>query len=233
MKIRLIPARSGSKRIKNKNIKIFCGKPIISYSIELAKKSKLFDKIIVSTDSKKIARIAKKYGAEIPFIRPRKLANEFTPDKDVLNHFIDFYNKKKININYLCYLYPTSTLLKKSIMKKSYNLLARSKYSKLILVSNFSHPIQRALIKNKFNEIKFLNKKHQFTRSQDLKNFYHDAGQCYWYNIKKYNKIKNKTNIRTLAFQLDRHEFQDIDTIEDFKVAENLYKLKFLSNKRK
>ena len=226
MKICLIPAREGSKRIKNKNIKFFCGKPLISYSIELAKKSKLFDDVIVSTDSKKIAKIARRYGASTPFLRPKKISNQFSLDKEVVEHFLNFYKEKKIKINYLCYLYPTAPLLKISTLKKSFIKLKNSNYSKLITVCNFSHPIQRALKKNKLNEIVFLNKKKQFVRSQDLTKFYYDAGQVYWYNIDKY--FKNREKSKTLSLELNRYDVQDIDTLEDFKVAEKLYKLKLL-----
>jgi len=226
MKICLIPAREGSKRIKNKNIKFFCGRPLISYSIELAKKSKLFDDVIVSTDSKKIAKIARRYGASTPFLRPKKISNQFSLDKEVVEHFLNFYKEKKIKINYLCYLYPTAPLLKISTLKKSFIKLKNSNYSKLITVCNFSHPIQRALKKNKLNEIVFLNKKKQFVRSQDLTKFYYDAGQVYWYNIDKY--FKNREKSKTLSLELNRYDVQDIDTLEDFKVAEKLYKLKLL-----
>ena len=224
MKICLIPARGGSVRIKNKNIKSFCGKPLIYYSIYLAKKSKLFDEVVVSTDSKKIAKIARSYGASTPFLRPKKISNQFSLSKDVVKHFLDFYKKKKIKINYLCYLYPTAPLLKISTLKKSFIKFKNSNYFKLITVCNFSHPIERALKKNKLNEVVYLNKKKQFSRSQDLSKFYYDAGQIYWYNIGKY--FKNREKNKTLSLELNRYEVQDIDTLEDFKVAEKIYKLK-------
>ena len=124
MKICLIPARSGSKRIKNKNIKLFFGKPMIAYAIENAKKTKLFDKIIVSTDSKKIAKISSKYGAEIPFLRPKKLADDKTVDKTVINHFLKNFKQR---IEYLCYLYPNSPLLKTSTLIKGFKQISKKK----------------------------------------------------------------------------------------------------------
>ena len=118
MNICLIPARSGSKRLKNKNIKFFFGKPLIAYAIIAAKKSNLFERIIVSTDSNKIAQIAKQYGAEVPFLRPKKLANDKAIDINVAQHFIDYCKRKKQKISILCYLYSTNPLLKISTLKK-------------------------------------------------------------------------------------------------------------------
>ena len=118
MRVCLIPAREGSKRLKNKNIKIFFGKPLIAYSISTAIKSNLFDEIYVSTDSIKIANIAKKYGAKIPFLRPKKFSNDYADDRGVINHYLKFANLNKMKIDSLCYLYPTSPLVKISTLKR-------------------------------------------------------------------------------------------------------------------
>ena len=123
----LIPARSGSKRIKNKNIKSFHGKPIISHAIFLAKKSRLFKKIFVSTDSNKIASISKKYGAEIPFIRPKNISGDKVPDEKVRNHFIKYCKLKKLKIDYLCYLYPCTPLLEKKTLIDSFKIIKKKK----------------------------------------------------------------------------------------------------------
>ena len=225
MKICLIPARGGSKRIKNKNIKNFLGKPIIAWSIQKAKKSKLFDDIVVSTDSKKIANIAKKFGASVPFLRPKKLANDYAIDRDVLHHYLDYACKKKIKIKFLCYLYPTIPLLKISTLKKCYNLIKKSNSPKVITTCKFNYPIQRALKRNKRGEVKFSDRKFMFFRSQNLKEEYHyDAGHCYWYNLNEYNKIRNRKKIKTLSIILNNYEVQDINTIEEFRLAERLFK---------
>ncbi len=224
MKICLIPARGNSKRIKNKNIKNFFGKPLIEWSIQLAKKSKLFDDIIVSTDSKKIASIARKSGALIPFFRPKKISNDYATDKDVLHHFLNYAKNKKLKIDFLCYLYPTVPLLKLSTLKKCHNLITKSKYTKLITICSFRYPLQQALKKNKSNEVSFLKKKYKFSRVQDLEKSYFDAGQCYWFNIPRYLKEKSKNKIKTLSFELNRYEFQDIDTVDDFKMAQKLFR---------
>jgi len=224
MKICLIPARSGSKRIKNKNIKKFLGKPLINWSIQKAKKSKLFDKIIVSTDSKKIANIAKKLGASVPFLRPKKLSNDYAVDRDVLHHYLDYNYKNNIKINLLCYLYPTVPLLKISTLKKCYNLINKTKCPKVITICKFPSPIQRALKKNNLGIVKFNEKKFIFYRSQNLKEYYYDAGQCYWYNVEKYEKLRNKKEIKTLSVELNPYEVQDINTMKEFLAAKKLFK---------
>ena len=225
MKICLIPARSGSKRIKNKNIKKFLGKPLINWSIQKARKSKLFNEIIVSTDSKKIANIAKKLGASVPFLRPKKLSSDYAVDRDVLHHYLDYIRKNNIKVNLLCYLYPTVPLLKISTLKKCYNLIKKSKYSKVMTVCKFNSPIERAFKKNHRGEVNIREKKFIFHRSQNLNDYYYDAGHCYWYNVDKYQKVRNKKYIKTLSVELDRFEVQDINTKKDFMNAEKLFKL--------
>ena len=152
MNICLIPARSGSKRIKNKNIINFFGLPLIAYSIKNALKSNLFDEIIVSTDSKKIAKIANKYGALTPFIRPKKYSNDKATDKDVLKHFLEIYKKK---IDFLCYLYPATPLLKTKTLKNCYKKIVKTNYHKLFTVCRHSSDLSKVIIKNSKNEIKF------------------------------------------------------------------------------
>ena len=226
MKICLIPARANSKRIKNKNVKKFSGKPLINWSIQLAKKSKLFDDIVVSTDSKKITKIAKKAGASIPFLRPKKISGDYASDEDVLHHFLNYARKKKIKINFLCYLYPTVPLLKLAILKKCHDTITKSKYTKLMTVCSYRNPIQQAFKKNKSGEVQFVNKRYQHFFSYELPKYYYDAGQCYWYNIKNYLKEKNKDKIKMIAIELNRYEFQDINTIEDFRIAQKLFKMR-------
>ena len=182
-KICLIPARGGSKRIKNKNIKNFNGKPLISYSISTAIRSGLFDKVIVTTDSEKIAKIARKYGANVPFLRPKKLANDYANDLQVIKHYLDFNRANNIKIDIMCYLYATAPLIKVSTLKKCYAKLISSNYTRVMTILKFDFPIQRALKKNSKDEIFFKDKKFLKFRSQDLDEYYHDAGQCYWFKI--------------------------------------------------
>ena len=215
MNICLIPARSGSKRIKNKNIINFFGLPLIAYSIKNALKSNLFDEIIVSTDSKKIAKIANKYGALTPFIRPKKYSTDKVIDKDVIKHFLKIYKKK---IDFLCYLYPATPLLKTETLKNSYKKIVKTNYHNLFTVCKYSSDLNRVIIKNSKNEIKFKKITKQNKSSKNLKDLYYDAGQCYWYNFKK-----NCIN-RTLGFEISRTEGIDINTIQDINLVKLLYK---------
>ena len=158
MDICLIPARENSKRIKNKNIIKFFNYPMISYPIKTALKSKLFDKVIVSTDSKKIARISKLYGAETPFLRPKKIAKDNTTVVKVIEHLITYFLKKNQKINFLCVLYPCNPLLKVSTLKRCRKLLIKSKAELVMTIAKFSYPIERALKKSK-TEIMNIEKK--------------------------------------------------------------------------
>ena len=149
MKIAIIPARKNSKRIKNKNIKMFVGKPIISYAIKCAKEANMFEKIIVSTDCKKIAKISKKYGAEVPFLRPKKISTDSAKTIDVIKHAINWLNKNKINPKYICCIYPTTPLLKPTDLKKSFLKLNEKKCDFIVPSVKYSHPIERSFeIKN-------------------------------------------------------------------------------------
>ena len=220
MNICLIPARYGSKRIKNKNIKIFNGKPVIYYSIKAAINSKLFDKIIVSTDSAKIRNISIKAGAEVPFLRPKKLSGDKVIDRDVIKHFLKFSNKNQWKINFLCYLYPVNPLIKISTLKKCFNVIQNKKCNEVITLFKYSFPIELALTLGKDGFVKHKFKKFINMRSQNFSDSYMDAGQCYWYNI---NKIKDFSNLNTLFVKLNRFEFMDVDNIEDFDVLKKIY----------
>ena len=220
MNICLIPARKGSKRIKNKNIKIFNGKPIIYYSIKAALNSKLFDKIIVTTDSMKIRKIAIKAGAEVPFLRSKKFSGDKIIDKDVIKHFLKFADNSKWKIKYLCYLYPVNPLIKISTLKKCFNVLKNKKCNEVITLYKYSFPIELALtlgkdgfVKNKFK--KFIN-----MRSQNFSDSYMDAAQCYWYNVRN---IRDFSDLKTLYVKLNRFEFMDVDNIQDFNVLKKIY----------
>tara|TARA_B110000211_G_C14007491_1_gene521516 strand:- start:193 stop:882 length:690 start_codon:yes stop_codon:yes gene_type:complete len=229
MNVCLIPARKNSKRIKNKNIISFFGKPLIAYAIETAKKSNLFDKIIVSTDSKKIAQIAKKYGAETPFLRPKKISSDFANDNDVINHFVKFYNSKNIKINYLCYLYPVNPLLKISTLVKCKKLLEKNNCHKVMTIAKFDYPIQRGLVLNARGNLSFLNNKYKNYRSQDLTQCYQDAAQCYWYNLKKIKKLKTVKTMKTKAIVLKSFEFCDVDTHNDLQKLRKIFQYKLMN----
>ncbi len=219
----LIPARAGSKRIKNKNIKKFLNVPLLQRVIRNAKKSKLFNDIFVSTDSVKIKKLAEKCGATVPYIRSKKLSNDHAGIKSVIDDFIDkiILNKKqKINI---FVLYPTSVFVDKKIILKCNKMLKRTDY--VTIIKKFPHPIQRALRFNK-KKLEPLDLKQKLMRTQDLVSYYYNSGQIDCFKLQEWlrKKIFYKMHAKFIIFKdLDSI---DIDTPEDFKLAEKIFKLK-------
>jgi pseudaminic acid cytidylyltransferase len=223
-KIAIITARGGSKRIPKKNIRNFLGKPIIAYSIESALKSKLFDEVMVSTDDKKIAGISLDLGANVPFYRSEKKSNDFATTADVLLEVIGEYKKRNILFDYGCCIYPTAPFISSDLLKKSYKNFISKKTDSLIPIVKFSYPIQRALKINN-QKLSFFYPKYEKSRSQDLEKAYHDAGMFYWFNVNKFLKAKSLLTGNTTYLELEESRIQDIDTQEDWKLAEMKYKM--------
>ncbi len=219
----LIPARGGSKRIKNKNIKKFFGKPLLERVIKNAKKSKLFDDIFVSTDSILIKKLATKCGAIVPYMRSKKLSNDHAIIKSVIDDFINkvILNKKeKINI---FVLYPTSIFVSKEMIIKCSKMLKKTEY--VTIVKKFPHPIQRAL---KFNKKKLqpLNLKKKMMRTQDLKDYYYNSGQIDCFKLDAWLKKKIFFKMNAKFIILKDIESIDIDTPDDLKLAYKIFKLR-------
>ena len=224
MNIAIIPARSGSKRIKNKNIKNFLGKPIIYYTIKKLKFSKLFDKIFVSTDSNKIANISKKYGAEVPFLRSKSLSNDYATTIEVIRNFVDKIKHLHKNNDIVCCVYPCTPLLNTKDIKKGIDLFYKQKKNFVYPVLRYKHPIQRSFSMNKNGSIKF-NFPHLFeNRTQDLKSSYHDAGQFYISTLNNWSVEKNMHKNAT-CFEVESRNAIDIDDQEDWFLAERLFKI--------
>ncbi len=221
MNIAVIPARSGSKRIKNKNIKSFCKKPIIYWSIRAARKSKIFKKIYVSTDSKKIANVAKRFGAEVPFLRSRKLSNDKAGTSAVIRDFINRINNK-IKFKNICCIYPAAPFVKSSDIKKGYTILKNKKYNYVFSATKYSSNFHRAFIIKKKNQMKMLVKKNYKKRTQDLPHVYLDAAQFYWAKKKTWLKKKKVFNKNSTVIEIPKERSCDIDTLEDWKHAEKL-----------
>ncbi len=225
----LIPARAGSKRIKHKNIKRFCGKPLIAYSIEVAKQSGLFDDIIVSTDSEEIATYAQSLGASVPFIRPAELSDDFAGTREVIQHAINQLHSQNNVFEYCCCIYATAPFLRQEYLVQGLEALKANKTKAFAFsTTTFAFPVQRALtLKN--NILTPLFEKHMFTRSQDLDEAIHDAGQFYWGSTKDLLSDKAFFSEHSIPVHIPRHLVQDIDTLEDWTRAELMYQ-SYVSN---
>jgi pseudaminic acid cytidylyltransferase len=222
--IAIIPARGGSKRILGKNIREFCGSPILVYSIRAAKKSGLFDRIIVSTDSEKIAEVALQHGAEVPFLRPENLSDDFATTADVILHTLKFVRTEYGEAQYACCIYATAPFLQAEYLAEGLEVLnASPPANNAFSVTSYAFPVFRA---QRINEKGFLEMQwpeHHLTRSQDLPELYHDAGQFYWIRIDCF--LDNPDlYANALSIKIPHYLVQDIDTEEDWIRAELMYK---------
>lgn len=220
LKIALIPARGGSKRIPRKNIRPFAGKPIIGWAIEAAKKSGLFDKIIVSTDDDEIMGVARAFGAETPFKRPPELADDFTPTDGVLTHALDWVNSKIGPITSFCCIFPTSPFLDPVYLKQGFHEVGIKGEEAAFSMTTFAFPIFRAVKRDDQGHVRMIWPEHTMTRSQDLPEALHDAGQFYWVNYDAYMREKKLWSLKIVPIVLPRTMVQDIDSPEDWAVAE-------------
>lgn len=217
--IAIITARGGSKRIPRKNIKLFLGKPIIEYSIEAALSSGIFDEVMVSTDDEEIAQIAMQAGAAVPFMRSEATANDYATTTDVLLEVLDRYKERGQEFDYMACLYPTNPFITPDKLKQAMDLISSNDYAEVLPVVQFSFPPQRAYVFKENDSLQYKWEEFKNARSQDLEKMYHDAGQFYFYDVKKY--VENK-GVKGKIYPLicPEHEVQDIDTEEDWKMAE-------------
>jgi len=222
--VAIIPARGGSKRIPRKNIKEFYGKPLISYSIEVALKSELFDRVIVTTDDEEIALVAKSYGAEAPFLRPKELSDDFTGTDDVVNHTLEYLKKNNEVYDYVCIIYATAPLLQKEYLIDGFKKLNSSTAINTFSSTSMPFPIQRTFKLNENGRCQMFTPEHYVTRSQDLEEAYQDAGQFYWKRINS-DSTEIMFGEDSIPIILPRYLVQDIDTLEDWKRAEVMYKV--------
>ena len=221
--IAVITARGGSKRIPMKNIKDFCGKPIIAYSIQSAIDSGCFEEIMVSTDDKNIAEIATRYGASVPFFRSSSSSNDLATTSDVIEEVLNDYHKLGIHPDFICCIYPTAPFITPSRLKEGLSVLLTTKASGVIPITRFSYPIQRAL-RLSGETVSFFQPEHMLTRSQDLEPAFHDAGQFYWLRASAFIKTPSLIGPDTVGILLPPSEVQDIDNPEDWEIAEVKYR---------
>jgi pseudaminic acid cytidylyltransferase len=220
----IIPARGGSKRIPRKNIKKFLGKPIIAYSIEAANESGLFNEIMVSTDDKEIALIAREYGAKVPFLRSKKNANDYATTADVLLEVIQTYNSHgKIFDNIAC-IYPTAPFITPIKLQQAFEQLTNNNLDAVFPVVKYNYPIQRSL-KVCDDKLEFFHPEFEKTRSQDLEIAYHDVGQFYFLRTSSLQSNKSIFSKNTGGIIISEMEAQDIDNAIDWKLAEIKYEL--------
>jgi len=222
MRIAVIPARGGSKRIPQKNTREFVGKPIMAYSIACARASGLFDKVIVSTDDLKVAELAVKYGAEVPFMRPSKLADDHSVISSVILHAIEWYEGHGLHVDYACCVYATAPMMEVDDLIRGFEPIKLGVADMTMAITSFSFPIQRALRLGNEADISMFQPEHQLTRSQDLEEAYHDAAHFVWGTKAAF--IGCAPAIRQKGVIVDRYKVQDIDTEEDWYFAELLYK---------
>ena len=220
--IAIIPARIGSKRIPQKNIKLFHGKPLIAYSIEVAVKSGLFDRVIVSTDSDEIAKIAKSYGAEVPFMRPSELADDHASSGEAVKFTIEKLQAMGANYQYLCTIYPTAPFLQTKYLKEAFHALNSSDAHQAFSVTSMPFPIQRTFKITLDNRCEMFTPEFFSTRSQDLEEAYQDAGQFYWQRLNRETEHIG-FSCDCIPIVLPRYLVQDIDTPEDWIQAELLF----------
>jgi pseudaminic acid cytidylyltransferase len=224
MRVAVIPARGGSHRIPHKNVRPFAGKPIIAHSIETARFSGLFDRVIVSTDDPEIAEAAERWGAEIPFMRPSELAGAYTGTNAVVKHAIQWLREHEAPPEIACCIYATAPFLGARYLGEGLRRLeASAAHDFVFSVTSFAFPIQRAIRIGAGDSVEPFFPEHIGSRSQDLAEAFHDAGQFYWGRADAFLNDRPLFSPRSLPVVLPRHLVQDIDTLEDWTRAELMY----------
>ena len=223
MRLAVIPARGGSKRIPRKNIKFFFGKPMIAWSIEAAIASKCFDRIIVSTDDVEIAEVAKHFGAEVPFMRPSELSDNFASTTAVIAHAIEWQNLNGDEAIEVCCLYATAPFVQASDIQHGLDILRDNKANYAFSVASYDFPIRRAIRITSEQRVEMFNPENFNIRSQDLEEAFHDAGQFYWGKANAWLSHKPIFSRDAVPIVLPRYRVQDIDTLEDWERAEKMF----------
>lgn len=224
MRLAIIPARGGSKRIPRKNIKAFCGKPMIAWSIEAARQSACFDQVIVSTDDAEIADVARQCGANVPFMRPAELSDDHTGTIPVIRHAIEWCEHQGQSVSEVCCLYATAPFVRAEDLRRGLDILQGNDCDYAFSVTSYAFPIQRAIRINGAGRIEMFSPEHFNTRSQDLEEAFHDAGQFYWGRAEAWLQGKMIFSPDSTPVLLPRYRVQDIDTPEDWVRAQWLFK---------
>lgn len=223
--IAIITARGGSKRIPRKNIRPFLGKPIMAYAIEAALESVLFDEVMVSTDDPEIADIAQQYGATVPFLRSAATSDDFATTNDVLLEVFDQYAQQGKTFTHGCCLYPTAPFVSGELLRQAFAELTDKQLDTTYPIQAFGFPIQRAVGLDASGRVRWFQPEHQFTRSQDLEKAYHDTGQFYFFDIAAFLRNRRLVSDNAGGIVISEMQAHDIDTEEDWQVAEFKYQL--------
>lgn len=225
----IITARGGSKRIPRKNIKEFCGKPIIAYSIEAALQAGIFEEVMVSTDDEEIAEVAKCYGAIVPFLRSEENANDFATTADVILEVIEKYKSIEKKYDFVCCIYPTAPFVTAEKLKKAMTFLEEESVQTVMPVTEFSFPPMRGMY-IRDERLEYCYPEYAMTRSQDIEKMYHDCGQFYYIKTDDFCRERKLVMPHTKAIVVPEREVQDIDTLEDWAIAEIKYRLLMSEN---
>lgn len=223
MRIAVIPARGGSKRVPRKNIRPFCGKPMIAWPIKAAQASGCFDRIIVSTDDDEIAGVARQSGAEVPFMRPSELADDLTGTIAVVKHAIEWCGPHNAAPDPVCCVYATAPFLCPADLRIGLDLLQSERCDYVFAATSYAAPIQRALRITETGRVEMFHPEYFAARSQDLEPAYHDAAQFYWGRAEAWMAGRSIFSPRSVAMVLPRHRVQDIDTPDDWIRAERMF----------
>ena len=223
-RIAIITARGGSKRIPGKNIRDFCGKPILFYSIEAALKANCFSEVMVSTDDEIIADLARKAGAKVPFLRSEKTSGDFATTAQVIEEVLGEYKKRGIHFDTACCIYPTAPFIREEKLNEAVELLESQDLDSVMPVVEFSFPPLRGMVIEE-GKLNYKWEKYSQMRSQDLEKIYHDVGQFYVLNVKHFEESKKLVTQNTGAIMMSELETQDIDNETDWKIAELKYRL--------
>jgi pseudaminic acid cytidylyltransferase len=224
MRLAVIPARGGSKRIPRKNIKPFCGKPMMAWSIEAALQSDCFDEVVVSTDDQEIVDVARAHGAKVPFIRPASLSDDHTGTIPVVRHAIEWFQQSGRPPTQVCCIYATAPFIQVDDLRRGLELLRASDCSYAFSVTSYPFPIQRAIRITQLGRIEMFKPEFFNTRSQELEVAWHDAGQFYWGRVQAWLEGQVVFTPASVPILLPRYRVQDIDTPEDWERAEWLFK---------
>lgn len=223
MKVAIIPARGGSKRIPRKNIREFCGKPMIAWSVEAALASGCFDEVIVSTDDQEIAEVARSYGASVPFMRPESLSDDYTGTLPVIRHAVEWFFGEGHSVESACCIYATAPFVTAGDIQRGEERLRVAGCSFAFSVTSYAFPIQRALRLIQGERVEMMNPEEFSTRSQDLEEAWHDAGQFYWGTADAWCEERIIFGPGSVAVPVPRYRVQDVDTLEDWESAEYLF----------